>query len=502
MSSSSEYEVESLYQFLVNSSAKYGNKTAIFIGDDKVSYSQLIYKVDNFASYLNSIGIVAQDRVALYMKNSVEFIVSIFALSKIGAIGVPINTFLKSNEIDYIIQNSGAKAMIVSDSFADTINESDVDKLCEHIIYTNSGAFDFVANEEIKPYNISLDDCAIIIYTSGTTGKPKGAMLSNKNILSNIKSGAKDIQVTSKDRAIVFLPMFHSFTLSIATLLPLYVGGSLVVIPSIRPFSNIFKQTLLKRVTIFMGVPDVYNALAKAKLPWYFMWFNSIRIFVSGAAPLQSKTIETMNQKFKKTKLLEGYGLSEASPAVAINRLDKQKAGSVGIALSGYSIKIVDENLDELPVGKVGEIIVQGDNVMMGYWQNPQASSQAIINGWLLTGDMGYMDSEGFLYIVDRKKDLIISKGINIYPREIEEYIDKFDGVKVSAVVGEILDGIEYPVAYIELEDDIKDIDISQLKIYLKDKVANYKMPKRFHITEQLPVNATGKVLKRLLKQQ
>ena len=249
-----------------------------------------------------------------------------------------------------------------------------------------------------------------------------------------------------------------------------------------------------------MGVPDVYNALTKAKLPWYFMWFNSIRIFVSGAAPLQSKTIEAMNQKFKRAKLLEGYGLSEASPAVAINRLDKQKAGSVGIALSGYSIKIVDENLDELSVGKVGEIIVQGDNVMMGYWQNPQASSQTIINGWLLTGDMGYMDSEGFLYIVDRKKDLIISKGINIYPREIEEHIDRFDGVKISAVVGEIFDGIEYPIAYIELEDDIKDIDISQLKIYLKDKIANYKMPKRFHIIERLPVNATGKVLKRLLK--
>ncbi len=164
--------------------------------------------------------------------------------------------------------------------------------------------------------------------------------------------------------------------------------------------------------------------------------------------------------------------------AVAINRLERQKVGSVGIALSGYEIKIVDENLNELPRGEVGDIITYGDNVMLGYWQNPEATQETIINGWLLTGDIGYMDSDDFLYIVDRKKDLIISKGINIYPREIEEYIDRFDGVKMSAVVGEFDNGMEIPVAYIELEDGVDSIDIRELKQYLKEHLANTRYQK------------------------
>jgi long-chain acyl-CoA synthetase len=275
----------------------------------------------------------------------------------------------------------------------------------------------------------------------------------------------------------------------------------LVVIPSVRPFSNIFKQVLLKQVTLFLGVPDVYSALAKAKLPWYFMWFNRFRVFISGAAPLQGKTLEAMTKKFKRAVLLEGYGLSEASPAVCINRLDKQKEGSVGPALPGYEIKVVDEAMNEVPRGEVGDIITYGDHVMQGYYKRPEATEETIVNGWLITGDMGYMDEEGFLYIVDRKKDLIISKGINIYPREIEEIIDRFEGVNASAVIGVEDDKSgEIPVAYIELEEGYAALDEAELKRYLRERLANYKIPKYFHIIDELPKNATGKVLKRVLK--
>jgi len=480
MSSKMSYEFQSLYEFLTHNAKKYPNKIAIFIDDDKISYADILRYVDRFAKYLLSIGVSKGDRVALFMQNSAEFIYSIFAISKLGAISVPINTFLKSDELEYILQNSGAKVLVVSDIYKDVVTNSHIEDILDEIIWVDKKGLRYTLNEDISitDGNSSLDDCAIIVYTSGTTGRPKGAMLSNKNIMSNIKSGALDIKIVPKDRTIVFLPMFHSFTLSIGVLLPLYVGASLVVVRSLRPFNNIFKQTLLKRVSVFMGVPDVYSALSKAKLPWYFMWFNSIRVFISGAAPLQSKTIDAMRDKFKKAKLLEGYGLSEASPAVAINRLERQKVGSVGIALSGYEIKIVDENLNELPRGEVGDIITYGDNVMLGYWQNPEATQETIINGWLLTGDIGYMDSDDFLYIVDRKKDLIISKGINIYPREIEDYIDRFDGVKMSAVVGEFDNGMEIPVAYIELEDGVDSIDIRELKQYLKEHLANYKIPK------------------------
>jgi long-chain acyl-CoA synthetase len=296
--------------------------------------------------------------------------------------------------------------------------------------------------------------------------------------------------------------MFHAFTFSIGVILPIYVGAGIVIIQSLRPFSNIFKQALLKRVTIFFGVPDVYNALAKAKLPWYFMAFNRIRIFVSGAAALQHKTLRAMREKFRRAKMLEGYGLSESSPAVCINPLHKQKERSVGPAMPGYEIKVVDENMVELPRGEVGEIIIRGDNVMQGYLNRPEATEETIINGWLRTGDMGTMDEEGYLFIVDRKKDLIISKGINIYPKEIEDVIDSFPGVGASAVIGipDEKNG-EVPVAYIEPEEGMMP-DLAKLKAHLREHLANFKIPRKLHFIEELPKNATGKVLKRVLREQ
>jgi long-chain acyl-CoA synthetase len=232
------------------------------------------------------------------------------------------------------------------------------------------------------------------------------------------------------------------------------------------------------------------------------MWFNNIRAFISGAAALQPKTLDAMAKKFKRARLLEGYGLSEASPAVSMNTLKKQKAGSVGTALYGYEIKIVDQELNEVHRGAIGDIIVKGDNVMKGYLNRPTATDETIINGWLLTGDVGYMDDEGFLFIVDRKKDLIISKGINIYPREVEEVIDMFEGVSASAVIGmaDEKNG-EVPVAYVEPEEDVETLDEADLKKYLREHLANYKIPKQIHVIQALPKNATGKVLKRALKE-
>jgi len=233
------------------------------------------------------------------------------------------------------------------------------------------------------------------------------------------------------------------------------------------------------------------------------MWFNRVRTFVSGAAPLHAKTLNAMSKKFKRATLLEGYGLSEASPAVCMNTFEKQKAGSVGTVLHGYELKIVDEQMQEVACGSVGDIIFKGDNVMHGYLNRPHETEETIINGWLLTGDVGYIDEEGFLFIVDRKKDLIISKGINIYPREVEDVIDTFEGVALSAVVG-IKDenSGEIPVAYIELEEGTQALDEVALKKYMRQHLANYKIPKHLHMIDALPKNATGKVLKRQLKEK
>ena len=507
-----KYRYNNFYEMLYENARKRGRKTVLFQGDEKVGYKQLLGLCDRLAAYLHEEGIKSGDRVAIFMRNSIEFVVSIFAISKIGGVVVPVNTFLKSEELAYILEDSGAVALIASSNFEKTVHDSDAAKFCRKIIWEGGLRlsddthipFDDAISNDIKypPVMRRLDDTAVIFYTSGTTGKPKGAMLSYKNILSNAASAEILFGLSPKDRDIVFLPMFHSFTFSIGVILPVYGGASIVIIQSVRPFSNIFKQVLMKRVTIFMGIPDVYNALVKAKLPWYFMWFNRIRLFISGASALRPATLEAMSSKFKRAKMLEGYGLSESSPAACINPLDKQKTGSVGPAMPGYEIKIVDEELNELPRGEIGNIIIHGDNVMMGYLNRPEATEETIVNGWLITGDMGYMDEDGYLYIVDRKKDLIISKGINIYPREIEEIIESFDGIAMSAVIG-IPDenSGEIPVAYIELEDK-KDIDIKELRLYLKGKLANYKIPKHIHVIDELPKNATGKVLKRVLKKR
>jgi len=505
------YKFNNFYDIIELHAKKRKNKTALFVDENKITYKEIKENVDKLATFLAQKGVKEGDKVALFLRNSPEFIYNIFAISKLGAILVPINTFLKEEELSYILKDSGSTFLIASSVYEKVVNHSQASKLCNYILWEGDAKVkgeqhlhfsDMLAIDDYCEHiPRTLDDTAIIIYTSGTTGKPKGAMLSNKNVISNVFSGQKTVNVKARDRAIVFLPMFHSFTFSIGVMLPLSVGASLVIIKSITPFSNIFKQVLKKRVTLFFGIPDVFNALAKAKLPWYFLWFNRIRAFISGAAALQPKTLDAMAKKFKRATLLEGYGLSEASPAVCMNTLRKQKVGSVGTALYGYKMKIVDEEMNELPHGGIGDIIVTGDNVMQGYLGRPEATSETIVNGWLLTGDMGYMDDEGFLFIVDRKKDLIISKGINIYPREIEEIIDAYEGVGSSAVIG-IVDekSGEAPVAYIELADGVETFDESGLKKYMREHLANYKIPKQIYVIKELPKNATGKVLKRVLK--
>ena len=508
-----DYKFNNFYELITFQAKKRGSKTALFVDDEKISYAEILFQADKLAGFLAQKGVKENDKVALFLRNSPEFIYAVFAISKLGAIVVPINTFLKEDELSYIVEDSGSSVLIASAIHDKVVNSSTASSLCNFILWEGEHeikgeqhhTFDEVLENtsSIEPKVRALDETAVLIYTSGTTGKPKGAMLSNKNVLSNADSGRRTINVKPKDRGIVFLPMFHSFTFSIGVMLPLYVGASIVIIKSIQPFSNIFKQTLIKRVTLFFGIPDVYNALAKAKLPWYFMWFNSIRAFISGAAALQPKTLDAMAKKFKGATLLEGYGLSEASPAVCMNTFKKQKAGSVGTELYGYEMKIVDDEMSEVDRGMIGDIIVKGDNVMQGYLNRPTATEETIINGWLLTGDLGYMDDEGFLFIVDRKKDLIISKGINVYPREIEEVVDVFDGVGASAVIG-IVDekSGEVPIVYIELEEGRESLDEVGLKKYMRDHLANYKIPKQIHMIKELPKNATGKVLKRALKEK
>jgi long-chain acyl-CoA synthetase len=491
------------------------SKRVIFIDDKRYSYGQFLESVDRAARALELIGIGKGDKVALICPNGVEFVQSVFAISKLGAITVPINTMLKNEEYRYILNDCGAKTLITSHKFVKEVGDlCESVKSVEHTIWIDQAPIEdskHLLLDEIlsghlhthSPSPSQLDDTAVIFYTSGTTGHPKGAMISNRNLFSNLVAAKERFDLRPSDRFIVYLPMFHSFTFSIMVILPFFTRASFVIIPSILPFSTIIKQTLLKRVTIFMGVPDIYNALIRAKLPWYFLWFNSVRCFISGGSALSEDTLNRFRATFKRSSMLEGYGLSECSPAVAINPIDKQKPLSVGLPLYGYAVKIVNEEMAEVPLGEAGELIVRGDCVMQGYLNNPEATAETIQNGWLRTGDIAKIDEEGYLYIVDRIKDLIISKGINIYPRQIEECLMLLPSVKLAAVIG-MADphSGEVPIAFIELEEGYAETTPAFIKAQLKEHLAAFKIPKTITVVESLPKTATGKVLKRVLKQQ
>lgn len=510
------YQLNNLYQVIENNINKSANKTIIFEEDLKISNLEFKNRIDSIALFLDRNGIKPKDKVALIMSNSWQFIVNLFAISKIGAIAVPINNFLKEDELAFILTDSQAKLLFCSYKFADETKNLPQKTEVEKIVWVDGFPLENEKNIDYsklfavfqgskEAYNSQLEDTALIVYTSGTTGKPKGAMLSFKNIFADCIGSQNMMNIKDgKIRLLCYLPMFHAFTLTITVILPIYTNSGVIVIRAIaglKDFKNLLKQLLFKRCSFFTGVPDIYSAMAKAKLPWYFHWFHNVKGFISGAAPLSGEVYNRFSASFKRGKLLEGYGISECSPVVSCNSPRANKKGSVGKALSCCMVKIFDENMNEVPVGENGEICVKGDNVMQGYYNRPNDTAEAIVNGWFRTGDIGRIDNEGFLFIVDRIKDLIIHKGINIYPREIEELLYFHEKVNACAVIGaKDKDDNEIPMVYIELKDDVM-ADENEIKEFLHPNLAAFKMPRKVFFVKKLPRNATGKILKRELRE-
>lgn len=503
------------YQILVNNSDSKPGKTIIFEEELKISNRQLVEYVNTVASYLHKKGIKKGDKVALLMANSWQFIVNFFAINKVGGVVVPINNFLKEDEIAYILNDSQAKLLFASGKFAKEVKEQVFKTGIAKIIWIgdvpleNDKNIDYASiistPEDSAPHTpLDENELSVIVYTSGTTGKPKGAMLAFRNIYSNIIGCLEHLRVKpGKIPMVCYLPMFHAFTLTVTVLLPVLSNSGVTVIRSIATkgdFAKLLKQVLLKRVPYFAGVPDVYSALSKATLPWYFHWFHAVKGFISGAAPLAEETMRKFAATFKKGTLIQGYGISECSPVVSVNTPWANRTGSVGKALPGYQVECFDDNMQQVTRGTIGEICVKGDCVMLGYYNRQSETEDAVINGWFRTGDIGKVDNDGFIFIVDRKKDLIISKGMNIYPREIEEVIYTNDKVNACAVIGiKDIEANETPVAYIELKEGETATE-AEFKEYIKPHLAPFKQPRKVYFMEKLPRNATGKILKRELR--
>jgi long-chain acyl-CoA synthetase len=312
--------------------------------------------------------------------------------------------------------------------------------------------------------------------------------------------------LSNKDRVLLFLPLFHSFTFTVCVIVPIYVGASIILLASVKPFSKVISSVFKDRITLFVAVPTIYNILARRKMTFFsqyiFRCLLNIRACVSGAAALPGETLSAFERRFK-VPLLEGYGLTEASPVVSVNPLNGvRKPGSVGPPLPGVEAVTVGEDGRALEKGKTGELIVKGPNVMKGYFNKEKETNETIKDGWLYTGDIAKIDEDGYIYIVDRKKDLIIVDGMNIYPREVEDIVIKHQAVEECAMVGVPADkGSELPILFIKKKEDAS-LNEKEIREHLKGRVAQFKLPKRIVFIEEFPKTATGKIKKTELRKK
>ena len=481
-----------------DSAERNARKTAVFWGDAEYSYERLHQQTRRLATRLQiDFAVRPGDRVGLWLKNSPEFITAVFGVLRAGGVVVPINNFLKPAEVSYILADAGTQTLICEGVSAEAKSELsarlpslkflDIRELADGATPSPSESGAVVRTET---------DLAFIIYTSGTTGRPKGAMLTHGNLLCNVESCRQVLETVALDRFVVLLPMFHSFMLCVGILLPMTTGCSVLLIKSLHPPKNVIQEIISREATILPAIPQFFRTLAAIQIPAS----NPLRLCISGAAPLPGEILKEFNEKFP-IPLIEGYGLSEASPVVSLNPIrGPWKAGSIGVPVSNVEVTVQNDRGEVLQIGEVGEICVRGGNVMQGYWNQPEETAKALRNGWLLTGDVGFKDKDGYFFITDRKKDMLLVNGINVYPREIEEVIYQFAGVKEVAVIGQpdARKG-EQPVAFVSPNEGVT-LDEKTLLQFVRGRLADYKVPRRVTFLPALPRNATGKILKTALR--
>jgi len=503
-----------LNEMLARSVERSAGRPAFIFKGQELSYAEFEQTVERCAAGLAEFGIGKGDTFGIVMRNCPEFVILSFALSRLGAVAVPVNFLEKADRIAYIFNDAEVKGCLTSKSFLRTIQEvQESVPTLEHLFLREAGG-DAPALESIYRHplaetagpEVTADDLALLIYTAGTTGLPKGVMLTQRNLLSCVESCQLAFDLSEKDRVMCVLPMFHSFAWTTNVILPLRLGATTVVIESLLPFQPALKQLWKHKVTLVCCIPQVYSTLVhhvhgpKALL---LRLLNPLKLAVSGAAPLPGD-VQVKFEKTFGTALLEGYGLTEAAPVVSVNpRYGTHKPGTVGLPLPGVDVKIVNDDEQEIENYEIGEVCVHGANVMVGYYKRPEETKEAFTTDgdWLKTGDLGFLDSDGYLTLVDRKKDLIIAKGLNIYPQEVEAELINHPAVAEVAVVG-VRDesGDESVRAFVVLEPDAS-VKPRDLIAHARPNLASYKVPRDIVILDELPKNALGKVLKKDLRE-
>jgi long-chain acyl-CoA synthetase len=498
------------------------DRDAVVFNETKLTYAQVNGAANQIANGLVSLGIGPGDKVALSCPNLPFFPLVYYGILKAGATVVPLNVLLKGREIAYHLSDSDARVYFCFQGTAelpmgqfgyDGFQNTDS---CEHFFMITADPSAPSPIEETKTLGQLMgaqspvfetavtgpEDTAVILYTSGTTGQPKGAELSHSNMIMNARLCDNMYPPADHDVTLITLPLFHSFGQTVQMNSGFYRGMTLTLLPRFDPGNTL---AIMERdnVSIFAGVPTMYWAMLKYPGADKFdlkKIANNLRLAVSGGSAMPVEVMKEFEKKFS-VSILEGYGLSETSPVASFNKLDRPaKPGSVGPPVWGVSIRIVDLDGNELPQGEMGEILIKGHCVMKGYYKRPEATAEALDDGWLHTGDIGNLDEDGYLYITDRVKDMIIRGGFNVYPREIEEVMMAHPAISLAAVIGIPDDSHGEEIkAFVILNADAE-IKEEEIVDWCKENMAAYKYPRVVEIRETLPMTATGKILKRELR--
>jgi long-chain acyl-CoA synthetase len=483
---------------VTESAARLPAAVAVRLGPVELTYADLDDRSARLAALLRERGLRQGDRVGVMLPNVLEFPISYYGVLRAGGVVVPMNVLLKRREIAFYLEDSGAKLLLAWHGFGTDASEGAADAGTE-LIEVEPGSFaELLASQEPETELAETDeeDTAVILYTSGTTGKPKGAELTHRNLSRNAEIASQTTcKIEEGDVVLGSLPLFHSFGQTVSMNASLRVGATLTLLPKFDPGEAL---EIMQRdgVTHYYGVPTMYGALLHHPNR-ESCDTSTLRICITGGAAMPVEVLRGFEEAFG-CELLEGYGLSETSPVASSNHPGRpRKPGSIGTPLHEVEMKVVDENDEEVPQGEVGEIVIRGHNVMKGYWQRPEATEEAMRGGWFHTGDMAKVDEEGYFFIVDRKKDLIIRGGYNVYPREVEEVLYEHPKIREAAVIGVPHDdwGEEIGAAIVLHEGE--ELPPEEVSGYVKERIAAYKYPRIVWFLEDLPKGPTGKILKR-----
>lgn len=481
---------------LLERSAKlFPDRTALIYNDLTITYAELYRRAAAFSHMLEARGIKPRDRVLLLYENSIDFYSAYYGIVQCGAIIAPLNTFLKERELAHIIKDAQPVLIVVSPSSKALFDSVELQHASNVPLFVYEAA-SIPATEvpEHSAYHLHEDELAALLYTSGTTGLPKGVMLSSKNCMSNVLQIVSRVHLTEHEKILGVLPLFHSFAQNICVWSGLFLGCTVIVVPKID--RRAILAGLQHKPTLFVGVPALFGLLCLMKnAP-----LDSIKWFVSGGDAMPDRIRAAFSLVYRR-KVCSGYGLTEASPVVSADLEDvSEPTNNVGEPLYGIRVQIRDEAGAVLPQGSIGAIWLAGDNIMLGYYNEPVETAKVLVDGWLNTGDLGYVDARGKIVITGRLKDLIINKGLNIYPQEIENVIASHPNVIRVGVIGRPDEAGEVPVAYVQIKEDEADV-IKHLNDICAKHLAAYKVPREFIVsTQELPLTATSKVDKKVLR--